>query len=568
MSARNLELAHEFADLVGAPDLLTYLGVDQTSSPEESRKLLKEKRRYMQGMQSNPKYKRQALFLIKHFSALDSVLELPLEYLDDVRRRKESEHLPVLEMTIKGVLKGGQLNQEQVAYLQHQANELGVSEQTFQERLATLCDDAGVDAPLPRISESEREADYYAILGLTQAASRDEVYDAYRNLYREAKAKPEAVDSRRKMELADQAWRVLGDPRTREAYDLALEQTAPPGVMRTPSGSPVMDNDGALTAPPVRRESAPNATTPLQIFGDPVRSYSVTTRDLTDTIRLKTTIPTGGFITSTAPEWLKVSPVHLKATDEVQEIAVTITPDFDGLDATGAIHIVTEHGDRAQVVVEAYRPRVSPLTAFLAVAAVLAVGLAVFVGSLSSPGMEGAPGLTIKVDPRADDVTLNGTSVGNGSVIYVANPPGGEATLRITQRNFKTLERKISVPEGEAYELAVQLDLSEPMTFQLPAGGKPADLDLTMARAAAGPRKAAMEECIRERLEPGKTASGKVFIYVGESGRAKGFLVEGLAGDDPATVECIKRQAAAVYVHPLGPGEFSSLAVRYDVKGK
>lgn len=209
MSTKNLEVAHRFAELVGAPNLMEYLGLDPSASGDEVRAKLKERRKYMQGMQSNPKYKTQALFLIKNFGALDSVLTNPLAYLDDARRRQESEHLPVLEMTIKGVLKGGALNQDQVDFLGHQAKELGISEQTFQETLERVSAELGVAAPLPELSEDEKSSNHYAVLGVRSQVGRDIIYNAYRDVYRQAKNTPEPAAARHMMEAADQAWKVL-----------------------------------------------------------------------------------------------------------------------------------------------------------------------------------------------------------------------------------------------------------------------------------------------------------------------------------------------------------------------
>lgn len=564
MSGKNLELAHEFSTLVGASDLLAYLGMDHTASVDELRAKLKEKRKYMQGMQSNPKYKKQALFMIKHFSALDAVLQTPLEYIDDVRRRQESEHLPVLEMTIKGVLKGGRLTGEQAEFLRHQAGELGISEQTFQETLDRLCTEMGVAAPLPELSESEKASDHYAVLGVNNAASRDSIYDAYRTAYREAKGTPEPAAARSRMEAADQAWRVLGDPRTREAYDLARQSTAPPATQRestpTPSGAK------APTAPPVRQRTAMPDTVPgaprLEIFGEPVRRFGVANSPVHDEIRLRTAMPMNGFVTSTAPEWLRVEPAHLSPTTNEQTLRVTILPEFEEAEATGAIHIVTERGDRAQIVFEAKRRKIRPVTAFLAVAAILAIGLAVLLGSMNTIQGGGQPGLTIQIDPSADDVLLNSQSVGSGSVVYVANPPTGGVKLRVSQRNFRTYEQQITVPADQALEVPVMLELTEAMDFKPTAQMIQGTLDQEVVQKVMKPRSKAMDACIAIAAEPGKTMSGTVRIHIRQSGRAQGVEMEGDGINDPRVRTCLTRQAAAVYVHPLEEGDYAT--VRYD----
>src|SRR5690606_1765364 len=124
-----------------------YLGVPEDTASGEARQKLKARRKYMQGMQGNPKYKQEALYLIKHFAALDAVLSDPAAYLTDARRRAESVHLPILEMTVRGVLAGGNLTAEQEEYLRRNAVELGVSEPTFDALLDRLTREMGVARP-------------------------------------------------------------------------------------------------------------------------------------------------------------------------------------------------------------------------------------------------------------------------------------------------------------------------------------------------------------------------------------------------------------------------------------
>ncbi len=145
MESRDLDLAAEFCTIVGAADLLAYLGIEPNVEPITAQATLRSRRRFMQGMQGNPKYKREALFLIRHFSALHAVLDDIPGYLADTRRRGESAHLPVLEMTIRGVLAAGSLHPDQRAYLARNARELGVSSETFEGVLARAAQDLGVD---------------------------------------------------------------------------------------------------------------------------------------------------------------------------------------------------------------------------------------------------------------------------------------------------------------------------------------------------------------------------------------------------------------------------------------
>lgn len=69
-----LALAAQFCRDTGKPDLLAYLGLPRTCAAEEALEALKQRRRYLQGMQANPKYKHEALGLIKSYAAFQALL--------------------------------------------------------------------------------------------------------------------------------------------------------------------------------------------------------------------------------------------------------------------------------------------------------------------------------------------------------------------------------------------------------------------------------------------------------------------------------------------------------------
>ena len=138
MTPRQLDVAHEFCERVGTTDLLAYLGLSPDAAVEEAKAALKARRRKMQGMQSNPKFRDEARLLIKHFQVLDAVLADPAAHTKDMAGRRESTQLPILEMTIRGVLAGGALSSEQESYLRNNARDLGVSDDVFSALLVRL----------------------------------------------------------------------------------------------------------------------------------------------------------------------------------------------------------------------------------------------------------------------------------------------------------------------------------------------------------------------------------------------------------------------------------------------
>ena len=74
---------------------------------------------------------------------------------------------------------------------------------------------------------------HYEVLGVAQAATDQEIRQAYVRLAREHHPDFHTADGRRteeerRMQQINEAWAVLGDPRRRQSYDLALERTEPP----------------------------------------------------------------------------------------------------------------------------------------------------------------------------------------------------------------------------------------------------------------------------------------------------------------------------------------------------
>jgi hypothetical protein len=392
----DLDLAAEFCKMVGAPNLLAYLGLDEHADPVEARSRLKARRKFMQGMQSNPKYKREALFLIKNFSSLNELLnELPA-YLSDARRRAESEHLPVIEMTVRGVLAGGQVTEEQIAYLRRNALELGVSETTFRELLQQVGRELGLsfdqEEPTPAPVDGV-PLDLYQLLGISTNANEDDVRIAYHRRLEELdelKDVGEQEMMRRRIEIAR---KVLENEAARRHYDLTAARTGPPARARE------VRPDQTATAPPLH-DRAVHDRTPgrasgiprLEILGDPVRTIRPG-QTVTIAIRNGGEGLMHGTVTPDV-RWLKVEPTRLDPSARQQNIQVTLlrqemppanAPDTTATATTApgtgpapaptqvSVTIETERGERARVVFE-IRRGLSPLVWAAAIVAVLLLG--------------------------------------------------------------------------------------------------------------------------------------------------------------------------------------------------
>lgn len=141
----DLEAAAEFCRLVQTADLFEYLGISPESPPEAAREALAKKRKHMQGMQGNPKFKDSATFLIKNFRRLERVIEDPPAHVEASRRAREDERIPMLELALQGILADGVVTREEEAFLRRAALELGISEDRYEEVLGARLREAEVD---------------------------------------------------------------------------------------------------------------------------------------------------------------------------------------------------------------------------------------------------------------------------------------------------------------------------------------------------------------------------------------------------------------------------------------
>ena len=110
--------------------------------------------------------------------------------------------------------------------------------------------------------------DLYQLLGVPPDASRDEIAQAWRRRARDEHpdSRPGDADAPGRFRALAEAWRVLGDPARRAAYDLALAREGRPAAripVRRPSGP---GRRGGMT-PPVRVAGPPLRAGPVRVEG-------------------------------------------------------------------------------------------------------------------------------------------------------------------------------------------------------------------------------------------------------------------------------------------------------------
>ncbi len=432
MDANPFDVADEFCRLVQTPSLLDYLGVGPDGSSADALEKLKARRKHMQGMQSNPKYKKEALFLIKNFGALSDVLVDLRVYQDDISRRAESGNLHILELTLRGMVAGSKrITRDQEQFLRKNAKELRISEAAYTRLLKRL-----------EVTVDEEEAPAYA----QPLAIGGKVFTSV--------SSAAAVEQRRSSE----------------------NETAPPVKQRVASASfssEISAGKLLVGGEPVRRV----------LQGDPA--------PILIPVRNSGQGPLPGRVQATVP-WLVPVQSRLDALVSHQTIEVRIAPGLAPASGRGAIDITTDSGGTARVEVEIIPRTRVPM--WMIVAGVVAiVGVMVLAGA-ALLHFNRTTSLVVRVDP-VGVVVVGGQERGVGTTVTVDQPDPGPVRVEVRGNpNFVPWARDVDVVPGEANVVDVALALTRELG-PFPSGAGAACNDLA-ARHAVGERLPGLKRCV------------------------------------------------------------------------
>jgi hypothetical protein len=223
MDRRDLDEIERFLTSVGRATLFAYYDVPIELGGAEADAVVKKRRAWAQGQQSNPKFKSEALFLIKNNSLLRRVFVEQLEdYREHVRGDSASRNLEVLSLFIRGSLSAGELTPQAEAAILHQGRQLELSEVAVARRIEELLAETGLSRSGLEPDDLSAEAtsvDYYMMLGIPVSAPTSAIEEAYRSRYRWARNLKDLKRSADVLEKLDEAWRILSDPKRRARYD-------------------------------------------------------------------------------------------------------------------------------------------------------------------------------------------------------------------------------------------------------------------------------------------------------------------------------------------------------------
>lgn len=147
MEPNDLEAAAEFCRTVDVAHLFEYLGLPTQTSSEGALAALADKRKHMQAMQANPKFKDAAKAIIKNYAALQRVLAEPKAHLARQQQEQEVEKLPMLIFAIDSILSDGLVTPQEEAFVRQSAMNLGISLETYERVLKEKASAANVTLP-------------------------------------------------------------------------------------------------------------------------------------------------------------------------------------------------------------------------------------------------------------------------------------------------------------------------------------------------------------------------------------------------------------------------------------
>lgn len=164
-----LRIAADVARLADAPDLVSWLGLPYEVAPADARAALDQRRRFLQTMQGNSKFRDLANAVLKGYRKLDELLQDVQGYLSALYEQQTSSRLPLLELAIDGVLADGVLTPEEAVFVRDQAVKLGIAEELFMRMLREKCSARGISLPEP---DAPATTPVYSGLGMTTGSFR------------------------------------------------------------------------------------------------------------------------------------------------------------------------------------------------------------------------------------------------------------------------------------------------------------------------------------------------------------------------------------------------------------
>lgn len=157
MDPRDLKEIDKFLTLAGAEDLFEYYRVPKTADPELAELAIQDRREWAQSRQSNPKYRPEAIWVIRNVALVRRALIDHIDaYREHVDQRSLEPRLRQLEDFIQGVLSAGGLTPRALEAIESKGKSLQIPSELLADRLAGLELDYSEDhAPVSELDDDD-----------------------------------------------------------------------------------------------------------------------------------------------------------------------------------------------------------------------------------------------------------------------------------------------------------------------------------------------------------------------------------------------------------------------------
>ena len=534
MDPKKLEAVGQFLQQQGADDLFVYLKLDADAGPEAVGAALKKRRSWAQGQQSNPKYRTEAVWVIKNMSSLRHLLVDNLDtYRSHLSTARSLEALERFTPYVLGAIADGVLTRRAEAALTSRGVDLGLDEDTVFSHIETLL---------------RRQGARRTAIGLASARTLAIMPEDRDELLQELAA----VDA-------------PTDPATSPRLRPTTQHTTPPA-----HGDTNADDDPTMSEappPPIGLRSSLQPGQPvevtshaplLEIDAPPEQLVTVSSKP----VSIKLTIRNIGFgkmagkIHADRP-WLTTSPSKLDPARATQVITLTIDPrEMTRRRGQTRVTISTRSAGNRSFIIQVQRRRsMLPLAALGGVS----IGALLFAASRvlfpGDPVLESR--LLVRVDPPSGDIYVGDQLMTTQGVLDIRSgfPLGEPFPLQVKADGFEPWAQTITVTEGEMRVIKPELELVDLMDFTPRAEAEEGRLDEAKVNSAIQSRKTQFDRCFVSNVSG--TADDVVILevrgFVNQLGNVArlDFLERSYASE--GLDWCLRRQFRALDLPMLNP---------------
>lgn len=524
---KKLEAVEAFLKQVDVPDLFAYLKLDMSADKAAIEAALKQRRRWAQGQQSNPKYRTEAVWIIKNKSALHNVLlDNAAAYRSHLRSARASEALEGLTPYILGAIADGVLTQKAEAAILQRGQDQGLSQPQILRHIETLLRDQG----------ARRSA-----IGLATAqtlAIMPEDRERMRQGFEPAAASAPKVTP------------TTPPPpiRSLPGADDALSGEAPPPPVGLRSLQPGQAN-ATGHAPQLSVDAAAEQ---LVVVGSKPVSIQITVRN-TGLGRM------AGKVAADRP-WLQAKPSRLDPEALQQTVTLTIDPSqMSRRRGQTRVTVSTRSaGNRSFIVQVQKRRSMLPL----AVLAGVTIGATVFgvsqaVTCAGSAAESSDSRLLIRVDPPTGEIYVDGQLTSTQGVLDVTTgfPTDAPFPVKVVADGFAEWTDTVTVADGQMQVIKPELELVDPMSYSPGPNATQGDLDEAAVNTAIQARKTQLDRCFVRHVEaePDLVVILEVRGVVNQLGDVARLDFQERSYESSELDACLRRQFRALELPMLNP---------------